>query len=294
MRAWILLLSTSLFLFGTSGCESKTKSDEKKAEKPGTVCNIDDDCSEGESCIGRRCKKVTRSGGEEEGPAQEAFAPGSDREKLLLFAGIGKEEYLDTLKQRAEVFRNINSKPITYAPHKTALRGILTKLEEFQIGLDPEDLEDAPARVCALLEETRKTANGIWTEAGKKVEEYDSRLSLLDMNEKGYKEKLAKKGRLKRSEEVARKKNNTEIISIEGERKHWINTQRVLEYFGMVLKNILRDGYSLAHIGAKRTQEALTECLTPLQKRKFEFDNHEVLPAQFERVLKRASTYVKK
>ena len=291
MRALVLFLSTGFLLIGVTGCESKTTT--TKSEPVGTVCNIDDDCSEGEVCVGQRCKKGSRTGDNNE-PTQAAFSPDSDREKLLLFNGIGKQEYLDTLKQRAEVFRNINSKPITYPPHKTALRGVLKKLEEFQLGLEPEDLEDAPERVCELLEETRTTANGIWVEAGKKVEEYNGRLKLLDMNEKGYKEKEAQKGRLKRSEEVARKKNNTETIAVENERQHWIKTQRVLEYFGMVLKNILRDGYSLAHIGAKRTQKSLTDCLTPLQKKKFEFDNHEVLPGAFERVLERASTYVKK
>ena len=115
---------------------------------------------------GRRCKKVTRSGGEEEGPLRPLLPVATGR-SFLLFAGIGKEEYLDTLKQRAEVFRNINSKPITYAPHKTALRGILTKLE-VSARADPEDLEDAGTRMCAPLE-TRKTANGIWTEAGKRL-----------------------------------------------------------------------------------------------------------------------------
>ena len=292
MRSLIFPLSITLLAFGWIGCESKT-TEGKSAEAIGTVCNIDDDCSEGEVCVGNRCKKGS-PGDEEAETDEEAFSPGSDREKLLLFKGKGKTEYLETLKQRAEVFRNINSKPITHAPHKSALRGLLTKLEDFQLGLEPEDLEDAPRRLCDLVEETRKTANPIWVDAAKRVEEYNGRLKLLDMNEKGFKQKEAAKGKLKRSDEVARKRNNAETIKVEEERQHWINTQRVLEYFGMVLKTVMRDAYSLAHIGAKRTQTALTECLTPLQKQKFEFDNHEVLPAQFERVLKRASTYSKK
>ena len=91
MRPCIYLCVTSFLFIGLVGCESKKTA--TKSEPIGMVCNIDDDCHEGEVCVGKRCKKGSRSGGDE-GQEQADFSPDSDREKLLLFKGIGKQEYL--------------------------------------------------------------------------------------------------------------------------------------------------------------------------------------------------------
>jgi hypothetical protein len=317
MRAFLILVSMVFIAIGLSGCDSKTcksKGDcgngeicrEHKCQKAatggtkgGATCVTSDDCDEGHYCGGtRRCTPMTeemkKRAAAEENEVEEAFSPDSDREKLLLFKDVGKQAYLDTLSQRKAVFVNINSTEITDAGHRSALRGLLKKLEEFQIGVDPEELETAPKLLCALIEETRLTGNKLWTEAADKVKKYDADLDILKPVDDECRAKSGPgKKPLKRSETARCNKNNAKMQAIEADREHMNNTKTVVGHFGLVLKNIIRDGYNLAHYGAKRTQAAVKECLTPLQKKKYEFDITEVLEAQFARVIKRASTYAK-
>jgi len=291
MRALLILpASIILFLFAAPGCGPKACKDHSECDK-GTYCSAG-------KCQPVPATKVKRrpDPGEEEDERpikRQSFNKDSNREKQMFFKSVAENDLRNIVHEREAIFVKIRNIKITHPPHKRPLARLLKQLETFRVGLEPDDIEDAPERLCEAFSAAVKMGTEVWAECGKELKTFDDELKKLDEVEKAFVTKETEQGSLKRRDQVKRKKNNTLTREIETKRNHWSNSHSVVAYLGVLLRNILKDAYILADLGAKRTQKGVLECLTPYKKHRFEFDYEGFMRPTLEAALKRAAVYEK-
>ena len=285
MRSWVACLIITLMPFMTAGCSGKK-------------CTKDRDCAKTEYCAETgHCReappvrpgtaKVVKNTEPTEADREAAYKarlkakenqpepeldPKSPREQLLWVHKAGDKE-LDAIDiERQDIIAKIRDYKATVPAHVTVIRNAIKKLRGFSIGLKPAQLEDAPKRLCEVIESIRKPVEAMNDSVRKTLRALNVEWEKYNTIEEGWKAKEKELGKLSRKQQKVRVKNNRQMLKIQEQRDKIMPSINAGNAILLGLRSLLREAMVLAEHGARRTQLALGKCLSKINKNYISLD----------------------
>jgi hypothetical protein len=198
--------------------------------------------------------------------------PKSPRETFLWLIKAGQKEMDAIDVERQAIIAKIKDYKVVLPEHKRVVSGALYKLKEFSIGMTVSELETAPGRLCAVIEAIRKPVEKMTNEARPKLREINTAWEVLEKIEQEWLKKETEQGKLSRSDQKKRVKNNRKMLKLQEEKDKYLPALNAGNAILLGMRSFLREAMVLAQYGARRTQKALGACLKTVNTKYISLD----------------------
>ena len=264
-----------------------------------TKCQTDRDCAKDEYCTDKNyCrsrptvkaaegKRVATNDEPSEAEKEAAYKarlkakenqpepeldPSSPREKLEWVLKAGDNELSAIHEERAAIIAKIGDYKIKVPEHQKVIKAGLKILTDFSIGLKPAEIEDAPKRLCTAIEAIRKPIEAMNDSVRKQLRAVNGEWEAYNKVEEAWAAKEQEKGKLSRKEQKSRVKNNKKMLKIQDIRDKVMPSINAGNATLLGMRSLLKESMILAKFGARRTQKALGQCLSELNKNYISLD----------------------
>ncbi|TNF37708.1 MAG: hypothetical protein EP329_02415 [Deltaproteobacteria bacterium] len=195
----------------------------------------------------------------------------SPREQLQLVWGRGEKLLRSIQHERFDIFQQMRNMKLEEKDDKKEVEALVELMSEWTVGREAAEMETAADRLCKLIEAVRPRAEAMM---GKATEELTKIQAVTDELDK----KVAEGGTVYQKQ----------WDKLDKERARWSAPLQAGRFAFLAIKSMFDEAHVLADLGARRSQKALTACLSAYKDKPLPLD---LAQQQLEKVLERAQYY---
>lgn len=197
--------------------------------------------------------------------------PESPREQLKLVWGKGEKLLRSIQHERFDIFQQMRNLKLEEKEDKSEINELVDLMSEWTVGREDAEIETAADRLCKLIEAVRPRGEAMMTKATEELTKVQAVTDELD-------KKVEEGGTV----------YQRQWDKLDKERARWSAPLQAGRFVFLAIKSMLDEAHVLADLGARRSQKALTACLSAYKDKPLPL---ELAQRQLEKVLERAKYY---